>query len=89
MVPTLLQQGHLKQGVQQHVQELLHCSKEETPQPLVSLCWCSVTCTVLKCFLTFGENFLCSRLCPLALVLALGITDKSLALSPVYSLSMH
>jgi len=42
---------------------LLKICKEETPQPLGSLCQCSITCTAQKCFLMFGGCLLCSSLC--------------------------
>ena len=45
---------------------------------LGSLCQCSVTLTVKKCFLMFRGNLLCFILCPLPHVLSLGITGKSL-----------
>ena len=41
----------------------------------------SVTLTGNKFFLMFSWNFLCFSLCPLPLVLSLGTTEKSLALS--------
>lgn len=49
-------------------------SKEETPQPPRSLCQCSSTSEVEKCFLVFIWNFLYSSLCPLPL--ALDTTEK-------------
>lgn len=36
--------------------QLPRVSKEETPQPLWSLCLCSITCTVKRCFLVFGRS---------------------------------
>ncbi|KAK4832342.1 hypothetical protein QYF61_021871 [Mycteria americana] len=44
-----------------------------------SLCQCSVTFVVQKCFLMFRGNLLCFRLCPLPLVLSPGTNARSLA----------
>lgn len=64
---------------------LLRISKEgDHTTSLGNLCQYSVTYTALKCFLIFGRNFLCSSLCPLPLVLSLGTTEKSLALSSLH-----
>ena len=51
---------------------------------LGSLCQCSVTFPVKKCFLMFRGNLLCFSLCPLPLVLSLGTTEKSLAPSSLH-----
>ena len=60
---------------------LLKIFKEETPTAsLGNLCQCSITHTVRTCFLMARWNLLCSGLCPLPLVLALGTAEKSLAL---------
>lgn len=59
---------------------LLSISKEGDPTiSLGNLCQCSHTAQ--KCCLIFRGNLLCSSLCPLPLVLSLGTTDTSLALS--------
>lgn len=63
---------------------VLEVSKEETPQHLSSLHWCSITHTVTKYFLKFRQHLLCSSLCPLSLVLSLGNTEKSLSLSSLH-----
>lgn len=39
--------------------QLLEVPKEDSPQPLCSLCHCSATCTVTKCFLILRQSFLC------------------------------
>jgi len=51
--------------------------------PPDNLCQCSVTHTAVRPSVQ-GDSLLCSCLCPLPLVLALGITEKSLALSSLY-----
>ena len=45
------------------------------PAALGSLC--SVACTAQKCYQVPRGNLLCSSLCPLPFVLALGTTDNS------------
>jgi len=62
---------------------LLNISKEgDSTASLGNLCQCSVTAK--KCFLMFRGNLLCLSLCPLPLVLSLGATEKSLALSSLH-----
>ena len=56
---------------------LLETYKEKTSQPLGSLCQCSVTYAVQKCFPTLRCCLLYPTLCPLTLVLALGTTENS------------
>ena len=59
---------------------LLNISKDgDSAVSLGNLCQCSVTLTVIKCFLMFRGNLLCFRLCPRPLFLALNTTGKSLA----------
>lgn len=74
-----LRHGHTEQGTQAHVQAALKISKEETPQPLGRLCQCSVSCATHNFFLIFRGNLLCSSLCPLPLIPALGTAEHSLA----------
>ena len=50
--------------------------------PMGNLCWYSVLCTVKKCFL-------CSSLCPLPLILRVGTTGKSLALTSLHCHFRH
>jgi len=57
-------------------------SKEgDSTTSLRSLCQDSFSLRGKKFFLIFSWNFLCLSLCPLPLVLSLGTTGKSLALS--------
>lgn len=65
--PALLQQGHLEQCVQHHVQGLLEISKA-TGQRVLHRPHCT------EVLLVFRGNLLCTSLCPLPLVLALGTT---------------
>ena len=51
---------------------------------LGNLCQCLITLTGKKCFLMFRGNLLCFCLCPLLLVMSLGTTGRSLALSAMY-----
>lgn len=61
---------------------LLYTSKEVNPTIFLgNLSQCLVNLTSKKCFLIFIGNLLCFSLCPLPLILSLGITEKSLALS--------
>jgi len=61
---------------------VLNISREgDSTTSLGSLCQGSVTLRGKLLFHTFRRNFLCFSLCPLPLVLSLGITEKSLALS--------
>ncbi|KAK4817104.1 hypothetical protein QYF61_027967 [Mycteria americana] len=61
---------------------LLSGSKDgDSTTSLGSLCQCLVIHTGKKCFLRFRRNLLCFSLCPLPLVLSLGTTEKTLALS--------
>jgi len=61
---------------------VLNISREgDSTTYLGSLFQCSVTLRVKKFFLMFRWNFLCFSLSPLPLVLSLGTTEKSLALS--------
>ncbi|XP_074997864.1 armadillo repeat-containing protein 1 isoform X2 [Calonectris borealis] len=65
--------------------QLLNISKGgDSTTSLANLCQCSVTLTVKKCFLLFRGNLLSSSVCPLRLVLSLGTTEKSLALSSLH-----
>jgi len=77
--PTpLLKQGHLQQAAQ----DLVQADREgDSTTSLGSLFQCSVTLRGKKFFLMFRWNLLCFSLCPLPLVLSLGTTEKSLALS--------
>ncbi|XP_071899763.1 cilia- and flagella-associated protein 20 isoform X3 [Anas platyrhynchos] len=60
-------------------------SKEgDSTTSLGNLCQCPITCTAQKCLLKFRRNLLCSSLSPLLLVLALGTTGNSLALSSLH-----
>lgn len=43
--------------------QLLEVPKEDSPQPLCSLCHCSATCTVTKCFLIFRQSFVYVKVC--------------------------
>jgi len=52
----------------------------DTTTSLGDLCQCLVTLPVKKCFLMFTWKTLWFSLCPMPLVLSLGITEKSLAL---------
>ena len=56
---------------------LLRISRGETPQSPGSLCQPSITHTVKKCFLILRQNLLCTYVCLIPLVLALGTTKKS------------
>lgn len=86
LVPPLLQQGHPQQGAQHHLQEASEDLQEgDSTTSLGSLCHCSITCTAQKGCLVFMGNLLCSSLCPLPLVLSLGTTQKTLALSSLHS----
>lgn len=61
---------------------VLNVSRVGDPTTLLgSLFQYSVTLTIKKFFLIFMWNLLCSSLHPLPLVLSLGVTEKSLALS--------
>ena len=66
--PTpLLEQGHLEQGAQEHVQAGFECLQgRDSTASLGSLFHCSVTLTGKKFFLIFRWNFLCSNLWPLS-----------------------
>jgi len=74
---------------------VLNISREgDSTTYLGSLFQCSVTLRGKKFFLMFRRNFLCFSLCPLPLVLSLGITEKSgpILLTPtleIYRLSHH
>ena len=59
---------------------LISVGKNSTAS-LGSLCQSFITRTAQKCFLVFGVSLLCTSLCPLLLVLSLGTSKKSLALS--------
>jgi len=58
---------------------------EGSATSLSNVCQCSVNLTGQNCFLIFIGNLLCFRLGPLPLVLALGTTEKSLALSSFHA----
>lgn len=61
---------------------VLYISKDgNSITSLSNLCCCSANLVARKVFLMFEQNFPCSSLCPLPLVLPLGTTEKSLALS--------
>lgn len=60
---------------------LLSISKDGDSTSLGNLCPSSVILPREKPFLIFIQNLLCLSWCPLPLVLALGATEKSLALS--------
>ena len=61
---------------------VLNISREvDSATSLGSLFLCSVTLRGKRFFLMFSWNFLCFILCPLPLVLLLGTTEKSFALS--------
>ena len=93
----LSQQEHPQQGARPTSRQLLHISREETPQPLGSLCQCSVSCTAQKGCLVFRGNLLCPSLFPLPLVFAvgthfrngLGTTKEKSAWVYAGSLSLH
>jgi len=60
--------------------QVLNISREgDSTTSLGSVFQCSVTLRGKKFFLMFRRNFPCFILCPLPLVLSLGITEKSLA----------
>ena len=77
----LPKQGHPQQAAQHRVQPGLEYLQRRRLHnlPLGSLGQGSITLRGKKFFLMFSWNFLCSSLCPLPLVLALGTTAKSLA----------
>ena len=69
--------SHTEQGAQDHLQAALENLQGGDPTTsLGNLCQCSIICTAQKCILVFRANLLCSRVCLLPLVLALGTTDK-------------
>lgn len=70
LLQPLLHKDHPEQDAQDHIQ-ILHISKEETPQHLTNLCVCSITHVAQK---TEPPMF---QLCPVPLVLALDATEKS------------
>jgi len=73
---ALLQQGHPEQGAQAGLQggDPTACGQ---PVPLLH------HLHSIEVLLLFERNLLCSSLCPLPPVLALGTTDKSLAPAPL------
>jgi len=82
--PTLLlKQDHQEPGAQDHVQMAFECLQggrlhNLSGQPLAIL---GHTHRVKKYFLMFRWTLLCFSLCPLPVVLSLGTTERSLALS--------
>ena len=72
--------GHSEQGDKEHTQMASEDLQDGNPTASLSnICQCSVSHTAQKCFLVFRGNYLCSSLCLLPLVLALGTIEKSLA----------
>jgi len=57
--------------------QALEISKKETPQPLDSLCQCSVTCTVQKCFWQ-REGTSCAPVCAKKLALGKSCTTAEM-----------
>ena len=85
-MPPLLQQGHPELVPRTTSGELLKISEDgDYTTSLGSLCQCSVTCTVWKYFLMCRGNLVCSSLCTLFLILALGTDEQYLALSSLRS----
>lgn len=71
LTQPLLKKGHPEQGDQGHVQaEFGDLQGGDSTASLASMSQCSTVCTVRKCFLVFGWNFLYSSLFPLPLLLA-------------------
>lgn len=82
----LLQQEHPERITQVHVQEAsADLQGGDSIAFLGSLCRRSITQTAREYCLMVRVNFLCSRLCPLPFVLALGTTEKSLDPSSLHS----
>ena len=85
LIQSLFKQGHPAQGAHDHVQMAFEdLQGGDFTTFLDNLCQCSKTHTVMKSFLIFRGNILCSSLCPLTLVQALGINEQSLALSSLH-----
>jgi len=55
-----LHQGHQGRVPRPMSRQPWKISKEESPQPLGSLCYCSLSCTAKKCCLVFRGTFLYS-----------------------------
>jgi len=82
----LLQQEHPERITQVHVQEAsADLQGGDSIAFLGSLCQRSITQTAREYCLMVRVNFLCSRLCPLPFVLALGTTEKRLDPSSLHS----
>ena len=76
----LPEQEHLYEVTRECVQRVLNVSRVgDSTHPLGSRFQCSVTLTEKKFLLKSKWNLLCSCLNPLPLVLALAVTEKSLA----------
>ena len=87
LIQSLFKQGHPAQGAQDHVQMAFEdLQGGDFTTFLDNLCQCSKTYTVMKSFLIFRGNILCSSLCPLLLILSLRTVEKSLAPSTLYQL---
>lgn len=82
----LFQQEHTGQGKQDCVQVDSRDLRGGNPTTsLDNLCQCSTTCTAQQCFPSFRRNLLCSSVCPLSIVLALGTGEKTLTPSSPHS----
>lgn len=79
----MLKQGHLEQAAETSVWVTSEDLQGDSTASLGSLCQYSSTRTMKKYFSVFRWNRLCSNLFPLPLLLSLGATEKSLALSSV------
>ena len=84
LLQPLLKQGQQKQGAQNPAPTALEDLQEgDLTVSLCRLCQCSIMHST-EGLPVFRQNLLCSSLFPLPLVLELGTTDKSLALSSLY-----
>lgn len=81
----LLKQKHPGQGAQAHIQvDFEDIRGGDYTTSLDSVCQCSITCIVKKCFLMFRRILLCFSLCPMPLVLSLGTSENSVAPSSLH-----
>lgn len=72
-----LVQPHCSGQVAQHHVHLAFEDLWDSVDSLDNLFQCSITHTVMMCFLVFRWHLLCSSLCPWPLILLLGTTEES------------